>query len=317
MILTHDGRTSPLKPPTEPGETNSPIDLLADALHAARERSSFNLSIEGISWKAMTPPFLATFGGMKAGPSVTAGVRSLMPQSTTTAAGVDLIRETSFTDNTAVVPTGLKPVSDFTYETVLAPVTTIANTVKLSRQVLDDVPALKAQLQGRLLYGLTMKENQQLVNGTGSNGEVVGLLPAAVATTGVTAPVAPAAMADAIATAINELTIAGYIPTGVILHPSDWIAIAKAAKTAGDSYLYPTYGAYMWGLPVVLTFAIAVGKFIVGDFQNGCEFYEREAANVIYATMNQDDFVKNMLTARAEERFAFVVYQNGAFRKAA
>jgi HK97 family phage major capsid protein len=123
-------------------------------------------------------------------------------------------------------------------------------------------------------------------------------------------------MAAAISTAMDEVITAGYIPSGVVLNPADWSAMARTDLTA-DAYLFGYPGLPgIWGLPVVQTPAMPKGQFVVGDFLEGCQLFDREAASVLYATQNQDDFIRNLLTARAEERLAFLVYQPQCFRKA-
>ena len=69
----------------------------------------------------------------------------------------------------------------------------------------------------------------------------------------------------------------------------------------------------LWGLPVVQTQAIAVGKFLTGAFSMGAQIFDRWASRVEVATENEDDFVKNLVTILCEERLALAVYRPESF----
>lgn len=84
-------------------------------------------------------------------------------------------------------------------------------------------------------------------------------------------------------------------------------------------YLFasPVNGAdpRLWRLPVVETQAMTVDKFLTGAFQLGAQVFDREDANVEISTEDSDNFRKNLVTIRAEERLALAVYRTEAFVK--
>src|SRR5262245_22281978 len=219
---------------------------------------------------------------------------------------------------TRVAIGALKPESSLTYEDKTSPCVTIAHWAQFSRQLADDLPALESQIESRLLFGLALAEDEQILNGTGTNGQLEGLLKLAVPTTGVTAPVAPAALLAAVAKALAEIGAAGYQPTGVVLNPADFVT-AGATPSASGVYPYSpgqTGPLLLWGVPVALSSRMAVGQFLAGAFNPGCQLFDREDASVQLSNQDRDNFVKNLITALAEERFALAIYQPGAFRKA-
>ncbi|MBF4258968.1 phage major capsid protein, partial [Vibrio anguillarum] len=69
----------------------------------------------------------------------------------------------------------------------------------------------------------------------------------------------------------------------------------------------------LWRLPVVATQSIAQNAFLTGSFNLGAQIYDRMDIEVLVSTENTDDFEKNMVTLRAEERLAFAVYRPEAF----
>jgi len=54
---------------------------------------------------------------------------------------------------------------------------------------------------------------------------------------------------------------------------------------------------------------------LVGAFKMAAQIFDREEINVVIATQNEDDFVRNMITIRAEERLALAVYRPEALIK--
>lgn len=55
------------------------------------------------------------------------------------------------------------------------------------------------------------------------------------------------------------------------------------------------------------------GKFLTGAFQTGAQLFDREDANVVISTENADDFEKNLISIRCEERLALAVKRPEAF----
>ena len=60
----------------------------------------------------------------------------------------------------------------------------------------------------------------------------------------------------------------------------------------------------LFGLPVVLTTAMLVDKFLVGNFRAAATIYDRWTARVEVATEHADFFVRNLVAILAEERLA-------------
>jgi len=64
-----------------------------------------------------------------------------------------------------------------------------------------------------------------------------------------------------------------------------------------------------WGLDVVPSGSMPVGKFLVGNFANAATLYDRMAPVVLLSTEDRDNFVRNAVTILAEERIALAVRQ--------
>ena len=193
---------------------------------------------------------------------------------------------------------------------------TIAHFIRASKQVLSDVPMLQSYIDGRLLYGLDVKLELQLLKGSGVGLNMHGIIPqaAAYANPGVT--VQNETAIDRLRIALLQAELAEYTADGIVLNPIDWTEI-ELTKTADNAYLFATPRGLavpgLWGRPVVSTPAQDANNFLVGAFSLGAQAWDRESAVVTVSTQDRDNFVKNMVTILAELRAALTVYRPEAF----
>lgn len=249
-------------------------------------------------------------------------VRDLITPGRTNSNLVEYVKETGFQNSAAVVAEGAaKPQTDIAFDLVTTPVVTIAHWVKASNQIIADAPMLASYIDGRLTYGLQYVEEQQLLNGSGSGGNINGIYTQATAysepaggnpTGNTPTPI------DIIRLALLQAELAEYPATGIVLNPTQWCAI-ELQKDDNGRYIIGNPQAEgqarLWGRPVVTTQAMANDKFLVGAFKLGAQVFDREEANVQISTEDGDNFIKNMVTIRAEERLALAVYRPEAFIK--
>ena len=274
-----------------------------------------------IEWKDMTGLGLLQPvplpGTVPTGPELIYGVRSLIPQGRTSGGAVEYLRETGFTNNAAPVAEGAaKPKSDLTFAIASAPVQTIAHYFKITRQSFDDVPALEAIINTRGIYGVKIKEDNQLLNGTGVSPQLQGIMPLAAA-----APAASAGtnLIDRIGLAVFDLAAKGFLPDGAVVNPADWGLVALQKNTQGN-YLFANPLEYtannrLWGVRMVQSANMTATNFLVGAFQGHALLLDRAEVSVQVATQNEDDFIKNLYTILIEERLVNLVFTPAAFEK--
>lgn len=243
-------------------------------------------------------------------------MRDIVPVGSTSSANIEFAEEDVFTNAAAVVAEGaVKPESNITYKASSAPVVTIAHWLPASKQILDDVPQLQSLIDVRLREGLVRAEDQQLLSGNGLTGNIKGFLAHATAYDPTGIPGAPLNV-DHVRWAKLQVRKALYPATAVVLNPEDWARI-ELSKDLQGSYLHAvvTTGAEprLWGMRVKESDAIPVGKFLVGAFALAAQIWDREQANVAVSTEDRDNFVRNMVTIRAEERIGLAVYRPKAF----
>lgn len=239
-------------------------------------------------------------------------VRALLAPGQTASNSIEYEREKLFTNSAAPVAEGaLKPQSELQTEDATAPVRTIAHWMRASVQVLADVPGLRSMIDQRLRYGLALAEEAQLLSGSGTGQNLLGLITAA------TAYAAPGSLTattqlDILRLMILQTALAEYPANGIVMNPVDMAAIEMAKDTTGNYLVGNPQGVIqknLWGLPVVETQAIGVDKALVGAFNMAAQIFDRQDATVEVSTEDQDNFVRNKVTIRAEERLALAIYR--------
>lgn len=250
-------------------------------------------------------------------------MRDILPVSTTDSNLIEYCRENAFTNNAGPQISGspqqfenvTKPESAITFTLVTSPVITLAHFIPASRQILDDAPSLASHINSRLMYGLKLKEETQILTGTGSNHQLNGLVTAGTAYT-VSSPQLTNEI-DIIRHAIKQAHVAEYKPDFLVLNPSDWYDIE--IRKVGSSDLRYVVGdpinmmsPRIWGLDVIVTNSMTAGKFLLGA-RAACEIKDRQQASVEMSREDSTNFQKNMVTILAEERIGFIIYRTEAF----
>ncbi|MFY1852383.1 phage major capsid protein [Achromobacter xylosoxidans] len=248
-------------------------------------------------------------------------LRDLLSWGRTSSNSIEYVRETGFTNNANVVsenPTNPKPESDITFELDTDPVATIAHWVRASRQVLSDAAMLASYIDGRLRYGLKLKEEAQLLKGSGVGLNLNGIYTQATNYVNPGVTVQAETAIDRLRLALLQVTLAEFDADGIVLSPIDWAAI-ELTKTTDNAYLFATPRGLatpgLWGRPVVPTQAMTASDFLVGAFQQGAQGWDREDVSVTVSTEDRDNFVKNMVTILCEERVGLSVYRPESFVK--
>jgi len=243
-------------------------------------------------------------------------VRDLVAPGETSSNAIEYAVQTARTNNAAVVAENTtKPYSNYTWNLVNFPVRTIAHLVKASRQILDDAPALRSIIDAEMRYGLSLAEEAELLYGDGTGAHVLGIVPQATAYSAAFAVTGETAI-DRIRLAMLQGVLALYPMTGTVLNPTDWTKIEMLKDGMGRYLIGDPQGTVaprLWGLPVVASIAMNAGTFLTGAFKYGAQIFDRMAIEVLISTENADDFEKNMISIRAEERLALVVKRPAAF----
>lgn len=246
-------------------------------------------------------------------------LRDLLNWGRTTSNAIEYVRELLFTNNANVVSELVtKPQSDITFELESAPVATIAHWIRASKQVLADAPMLQSYIDGRLMYGLKLKEEQQLLKGSGVGLNLNGIYTQATPYVNPGVTVQAETRIDRLRLAMLQVSLSEYDTDGIVINPIDWAAI-ELTKTTDNAYLFasPTgqIAPTLWGRPVVATQAMDAGDFLVGAFRMGAQGWDREDAAVEISLEDSTNFRDNACTIRCEERVGLTVFRTSAFVK--
>jgi len=244
-------------------------------------------------------------------------VRDVIGSARTTSNSVEWAKETGFTNNARPVTEGTtKPKSDLAFNLVTTPVRTIAHTFKISRQMLDDAPALAAYVGRRGTYGLQFVEEQQVLFGDGTGQNLNGIIPQATAFDPQFSEADDTAF-DRVNQAISQAEDADVPVNAIVLNRRDWRRML-GIKGGDERYIssqspFGLQQQVLWNLPVVATNAMPAGEFLVGAFQDGATIFDRLDVEVLLSTEDEDNFVRNLATVRVESRVALAVFRPEAF----
>lgn len=319
-------------PETEKRESLGEMFVKSEAYAAMKEgrqsKASINVKTAIINATGASQPLVQAdrLPGIYKDPDRRLMIRDLLPTGATGSNNIEFARENVFTNSAGPQVGGspeafenvAKPESGITFTLANEPVQTLAHFIPASKQVLDDAPMLQSYINSRLTYGLKLYEEDQLLNGTGTNGELNGLITQATSYTP-RSPDLTVNEIDKIRDAIRQAHASEYMPTAVVLNPADWydIEITKVNSGTDDRYIMGDPASVLapriWGLPVVATNSIAAGTFLVGSFNIGAQIWDRMQSTVEVSREHSDNFIKNMVTILAEERIALTVYRTQAF----
>lgn len=188
----------------------------------------------------------------------------------------------------------------------------IACHIKESDEYINDYPFLASAINGRLTYHLGLVEQNKLVTDLLATS---GIQTGTYASTGTATDIA-----DAILQASMDVQAqSGFPADGVLINPADWY-ILRAGKDGEDRYYGGGYFGEqsipnIWGIPVCVSSAVASGTIIVGAFKTCGSVVQNGGIRVEATNSNEDDFVKNLMTIRAEERMALAVRRPAGFKK--
>jgi HK97 family phage major capsid protein len=241
-----------------------------------------------------------------------------------TSNAVDYVRETAFTNSAAeTAEGGIKPESDVTTGLVTKPVATVAHWIKISRQLASDNAALAAYINNRMVYGVNLRVENQIISGNGTAPNMEGFARAGNFTAhGYTAASLTAAgllnnRFDLIGKMLGDCVLADYPADAIIVNPGDWWTM-RLAKDTQNRYILGDPGSSvapsLFGVPVVASNAVTADTVFVASLRNAATFYNREGVVIDMSESDSDNFTRNLVTIRAERRCMLAVERPAAVR---
>jgi HK97 family phage major capsid protein len=259
-------------------------------------------------------PFVYRTGDVVGFPLRRPVVQDLMPSIRTDGPAIKYMEETTFTRAAAGVSEGgTKPETAraWTERTVLVEV--IACVLPVTEQQLMDVPQIMGLITASLGTEIALAEEDAVLNGNGTSPQLQGFLTK----TGVqTAAAGTSPLETAIFNAFTQVRFTGFAePSAVVINPTDWQTVVTHQATTGF-YIYgppqETVAQRVWGVPTVVTPAMAQGTALIGDFATYAYVVRRMELTIAVGWIN-DNFTKNLRTIRAESRLGLVIRRPSAF----
>lgn len=189
----------------------------------------------------------------------------------------------------------------------------IAAYIKESDEYIDDYGFLASAINGRLLYELNLKRQAKVIADL--------LATSGIQTIGGTTAVTrtAVAIADEIANAIADtMTYSGRPANAIVMTPAIWklLRIGKDGENRyyGGGYFAALHGENVWNLPIVLSNQLTANHVVVGAFDTCATLVSKAEGVTVEATnTDQDDFIKNLMTVRAECREKLAVRRPAGF----
>lgn len=218
--------------------------------------------------------------------------------------------EGAFETNGSITPTAQgykKPQVSTSFSAKTLALSKIAAYLKETDEILVDAPFLASEVQNTLMHQLGKVEDAYVVNSIG-NTEGIG-----AATWGGTKT-----FADGILDAIMKVKAdSAFEASVVILNPADIVTLMTAKDSNnqyyGGGYFVGAYGnggydipASIWGVQIYASSAVPVGSALVAA-REAVKTWRKGGMDVAIAAENEDDFIYNRVTLRAEVRLATAV----------
>lgn len=252
-------------------------------------------------------------------------IEDLLTSIPTNSNAIDWVRENVFTNGAAETAEGLQmPQSSITFSPGTMPVQNVTHFIKITRQLAMDNAALAAYINRRMVYGVNLRAENQLVAGNGTAPNLNGLTntgnftahgysAAALTALGLS----PTNRFDLIGKMMGDCALADYPADVVILNTGDWWTM-RLTKDGQGRYLLGDPGSAvvpsLFGRPVVASNAMTADNVWVGSLSQAATLHNREGIVVDLSDSDENNFQLGLVSIRAMRRMALTVEKPAAAR---
>lgn len=238
---------------------------------------------------------------------------------------IDWVRENVFTNAAAETTEGTQaPQSSITFTAGTMPVQNIMHFIKITRQLAMDNAALAAYINRRMVYGVNLRAEGQLIAGNGTTPNLSGLTLAGNFTAHgyTTASLTALGLSatnrfDLIGKMIGDCALADYPADAVIVNTADWWTM-RLTKDSQGRYLLGDPGSSvapsLFGRPVVASNAMTADNVWVGSLSQAATLHNREGISVDLSDSDENNFQLGLVSIRAMRRMALTVEKPAAAR---
>jgi HK97 family phage major capsid protein len=216
-------------------------------------------------------------------------MRTFIPTGTTNSDKVVYIQQSGKQGAPAATLEGNeKPLFDKALTAVEAPVRKIAGHMRVSEEILNDIPALQAFLTTQAVEDLFDAEDTMILYGANNTApNFTGLTINALGASDIPATVSAANVYnwDAMIAAMAALASKEYTATNIVMNPVDYYTLLMSKTSTNGDYVNNTLvwngtQAIVGGVPVAVSTAVTAGDLLVGNFRRGAQLFQREGVSV-------------------------------------
>jgi HK97 family phage major capsid protein len=196
----------------------------------------------------------------------------------------------------------------------------IASWIPATMEILQDAPTLQGYINARLTYMVKFREQQQILAGDGTGGDLKGIDSfSGIQTAGTTNN---DAFVD-FSSAIGKVENVDGQANGIVMNPTDyWTIVATRRSTwfdgtgatgnTGAPFAGPPNT--IWGLPTVRTRTVPTLTAYVADW-SGAMIFDRMEVTVRQSDSHDTFFIYNKVAILCEERIGLAVFRPDFFVK--
>lgn len=246
-------------------------------------------------------------------------VRDVISTQSTSLGSVPYIRELNASTlefgASSVAEGATKPEVTMTFEQDDAPVRKIAAWIPATEEIIDDAPTLRGYIDTRLAYMLALREEFEILNGSGVNPRLKGILQfSGLQTQSFTTDVP-----ITIGLAIGKIENVDGEADGIAMNPIKYwtMKTTRSANQFDDGFGTgaPTGapGNTLWGLPVIRSRVLTLNQCVVGSWRLGATLFDRLQTTIRVGNQHSTYFTENKVAILAEERVALAVHRPDFF----
>lgn len=211
-------------------------------------------------------------------------------------------------DISATAQNNKKPQASTSFAPTTLALSKLAAWLKETDEILTDAPFLASECQNTLMHQLGKVEDNYVINAIGST---VGIGAETYDGTTVT-------FADGILASIMKVKAeSAFDASVVVLNPADIVSLMTAKDSNkqyyGGGYFVGAYGngavgipSSIWGVPIYASSKVSQGSALIAA-REAVKTWRKGGMDIAIAAENEDDFLYNRVTLRAEVRLATAV----------
>jgi len=237
-----------------------------------------------------------------------------IPASPMAGPSIEFVQHVSTTGVATVVARGgTKPTIVPNLQNLILTAQKVAAILSIPDETIQDFQGFVTYLQNELIRAITDTQNQEILNGSGVDPHLLGLLNVSgILTRDAAADLVAdpnASGIDSLEMAITDLRVGPAFTEAdvIVLHPTTWSKLRRV-KDSQKRYIVdvdPTSAEAdsLFNVKVLPTTSIAVGTALVASMQEGAQAFVRTGMVLDVSNSTGTNFSTNTTSFRAEERF--------------